>query len=421
MSIYGLMHTSTSGMAAQSTRLSATADNIANASTVGYKEASVEFSSLLIDSATNSYSSGSVDPEMRYGISRQGSISQSNSPYDLAIGGQGFFTVKDPQGGTALTRAGAFVPDSNGNLVNAAGYKLLGYAISGSGIGATTTVNDAAALAPITISTGGLKAAATATGTFTANLPATANDVAASDLPSANGATATATARSSIVVYDNIGKTVTLDLQFAKTSVAGAWEMTVFDAADRSAGGGFPYGAGPLATATLQFDAKGQLDSTSPVSISVPVPNGASMSIDVSKMSQLAADYSVLDVKTDGNAASGVTSVEITKDGTIYESYDNGSRRATQRIALATVTSPDQLAQCSGNVFEVTADSGDIRIGTPGSPGFGSITSGALESSTVDLASELSSMIEAQRNYTVNSRVFQTGAELLDVLVNLKR
>ena len=64
---------------------------------------------------------------------------------------------------------------------------------------------------------------------------------------------------------------------------------------------------------------------------------------------------------------------------------------------------------------------GELRVGIAGSTGLGSIESGALESSTVDLAEELTTMIQAQRSYSANSKVFQTGSEMVDVLVNLKR
>ena len=85
------------------------------------------------------------------------------------------------------------------------------------------------------------------------------------------------------------------------------------------------------------------------------------------------------------------------------------------------VPSPDNLSPEVGNVYSVGLDSGNIQIGFAGQSGFGTIKPEALEQSNVDLASELTSMIESQRGYTANSKVFQTGADLLDVLVNLKR
>ena len=83
--------------------------------------------------------------------------------------------------------------------------------------------------------------------------------------------------------------------------------------------------------------------------------------------------------------------------------------------------SPDQLDVVPGNVYSQSADSGDVRIGFANEGGLGSVVSGALENSNVDIAEELTNMIESQRSYTANSKVFQTGADLMDILVNLKR
>ncbi len=105
----------------------------------------------------------------------------------------------------------------------------------------------------------------------------------------------------------------------------------------------------------------------------------------------------------------------------LYAIYQNGARVPTFQIPLATVASPDNLQPQAGDTFTVTATSGDLLIGFPTQAGFGSMNSNSLEQSTVDLADQLTDMIEAERHYSVNSKVFQTGADLLDVLVNLKR
>lgn len=418
MSVYGMMRTGASGMAAQSNRLGTVADNIANSGTTGYKSASTEFSSLLVNSSPSTYSSGGVETSVRYGISNQGTLAFSSSPFDLAINGDGFFLVNDAAGGVMLTRAGAFVPDDNGQLVNSAGLTLLGLPAS-SGTFGTVALNGTAGLEPVIVRSNRLEAQATTSGVLTANLPAFSTPVAAADLPSANAATAAPTARSSIVTYGNIGQEVVLDVHFSQTTMPGDWEVAVFDAAGRAVGGSFPYASGALVTGTLTFNADGTL--AGPSSLSIPIPDGATMTLDISRMSQLAADYSVLEVNADGNAPSDVASIEVAGDGTIYETYENGSRRATYRVAIADVVSADRLIPVSGNVFELSSMSGDLRVGFPETDGLGAIVSGALENSNVDLANELTDMIEAQRNYTANSRVFQTGAELLEVLVNLKR
>ena len=210
-----------------------------------------------------------------------------------------------------------------------------------------------------------------------------------------------------------------LDVHFAKTSTPGEWQMVIYNAADRDASGGFPYASGSLADTTLTFDANGR--PTGPTSLTVPVPGGASLNLDISRMTQVAGDYAVELINTNGNSPSRVQSIEIAADGTLYEVYENGSRYASYFIPLGTVISPDRLTPKAGNVYLPSSGSGDLRIGVAGSAGFGSIASGALASSTVDLATELADMIEAQRNYTANSRVFQTGSELMELVVNLKR
>src|SRR4029079_15544281 len=111
MGLYSTMRTSASGMAAQANRLGGVSDNIANSSTTGYKRASMEFSSLVLDTGGTEYVSGSVESKTRYAISEQGAFNFTTSATDLAIKGQGFFVVSAENGQTYLTRAGSFVPD----------------------------------------------------------------------------------------------------------------------------------------------------------------------------------------------------------------------------------------------------------------------------------------------------------------------
>ncbi len=421
MSLYGMMRTGVSGMNAQANRLSAVADNIANSSTTGYKKASTEFSSLVIPSGEGSYTSGGVNTTTRYSISQEGEYKYTSSDTDLAIKGDGFFVVQDSSGQIFLTRAGNFVPDDQGRLVNAAGYYLLGY--SSANGSPSTVANGYAGLEPITIAQDGLVATPSKTGTMTVNLPSDAAIVAAANLPSAGAATATYSAKSSIVAYDNLGGEVILDVYYTKTG-ANTWEVAVFNQANAATGGttSFPYTPPtPLATQTLSFDATTGKLTTTPLNIAIPVPNGATLTLDLSSTTQLDADYTVLKAVVDGNAPGGIDKVEIDDDGRVYAQYADGSFKELYRIPLATVQSPDMLRVESGNVFSQSPDSGGIQLGFPGEGGFGQVMSGTLENSNVDIAEELTAMIEAQRSYTANSKVFQTGADLMDVLVNLKR
>ena len=212
-----------------------------------------------------------------------------------------------------------------------------------------------------------------------------------------------------------------LDIYSAKTA-ADTWEVTIYNHADASSTGGFPYGAAALSTQTLNFDGTtGQFTSSSPTSIAANIPNGSTLTIDLSESTQLAADYLVQDAYVDGNAPTRVDHLEIDKSGIVTAVYENGTRIDAYKIPLANVASPDKLSVLNGNVFAPNVKSGDLQIGIAGTAALGSIVSGALEKPTVDLASELTTMVEAQRSYTANSKVFQTGADLMDVLVNLKR
>ena len=121
------------------------------------------------------------------------------------------------------------------------------------------------------------------------------------------------------------------------------------------------------------------------------------------------------------SAPATVSGVDIDKGGTVYATYENGSRAAAFRIPLAMVQSPDNLTPVAGNAYSTTPESGEPQVGFPQEAGRGSLISSALEQSNVDMASELTDMIVAQRDYTANSKVVQTGSELLDVLMNLKR
>jgi flagellar hook protein FlgE len=406
-------------MNALSNRLSAVGDNIANASTVGYKRISAEFASLVLAPGAAHYESGGVDTRMRAAISVQGALVYTTSVSDLAVAGSGFFVVSDTDGSPYLTRAGAFVPDGAGNLVNTAGYYLMGYPLANGDPG--IVANGLAGMQVVNLAQSSLVASASTAGKFLANLPSNAAIVAAANLPSTNAATAQFTAKTSLVTYDNLGNEVTLDVYYTKTA-DDTWEVAVYNKADAAAGGGFPYANPALSTQTLTFDpTDGTLAAASATSIGVAIPNGQTVTLDLSGMTQLATDYTVIEAEVNGNAPSEVERIEIATDGTLYAIYENGTRQATWRIPLADVPSPDNLIAVAGNAYQTGVESGDVQVGFPGAAGFGVTISGALEGSNVDLATELTSMVEAQRGYTANSKVFQTASELLDVLVNLKR
>ncbi|MER8373330.1 flagellar hook protein FlgE [Mesorhizobium sp. M1396] len=419
MSLYGMMRTGVSGMNAQANRLSTVADNIANSDTTGYKRSSAEFSTLVMPSTGGAYNSGGVTTTIRQAVSDPGVLQYTTSVSDLAVSGDGFFVVQDPSGTPYLTRAGAFVPDGQGRLVNSAGFQLMAYSYD-NGVPAAT-VNGFEGLVPVVISDQGMTATPSTEGSYAGNLPAGATPVATANLPAANAAGAQYTSKSSMVAYDNLGNKKLLDVYFTNTG-AGTWQVAVFDQSKATPGTSFPYTAGGLlGSANLTFDTTtGKLTGT-PTGVSFTVPNGASLNLDLSALTQLGTGFTVSDAQVNGNAPSTIDKVQISKDGTIYAQYKDGSTKPLYKIPLADVQSPDQLTALPGNVYSQGTESGAVRVGFANEGKLGSIISGALENSNVDIAEELTNMIAAQRSYTANSKVFQTGSDLMDVLVNLKR
>jgi flagellar hook protein FlgE len=410
-----ILNTSVSGMLADSNWLSSISQNVANANTTGYKNAQTEFSTLVDQISSNAASGGGVMTSTRSLNTLQGNLVTATTATNLAVQGTGFFVVSDSSGTTYLTRNGSFVADASGNLVNSAGYFLMANDVQN---GSSTPANALSTLTKVNVAAAGQTASATTSGSIGANLPASATPIAAANLPSANTASSTSTASTSLVVYDNLGGAHTINLYLANTG-ANTWEVDAFDASKAPATGGFPYSSGPLATGTLNFNpANGSLSSGSPLTI--PVPNGQTMSLDLSKLTQLASGFSVSAATANGNAPASLQGVSIATNGKLSFNYTSGASLPAYDIPLANVASPDNLMSVNGNAFTSNSASGPVFLGTAGASSFGVINSSSLESSTVDLATELTDMIQAQSAYEANSKVFQTGANILNVLNGLK-
>jgi flagellar hook protein FlgE len=418
MSVYGMMRTGVSGMEGQANRLAATADNIANSSTTGYKRYETLFSTQVVNQSEGGYSSGGVTTTSRQLVSEQGVLSFTTSSSDLAIEGDGFFVVQDQNGVPQLTRAGSFVPNADGELVNAAGFKLLGYSYDNGEPAAVA--NGFQGLVPVKVTQTELIAVPSTLGKVTVNLDSDAA-ISAAPTPAANDPLTEFTNKTSLVSYDSLGSTVLLDVYYTKTA-ANTWEVTVYDQSGATTGTGFPYASGPLTTDTLTFDpTTGQMNGASPTSLSIPVPGGETLELDITKTTQLATGFLASDAEVNGNIPSSIELVQIGEDGRILGAYADGTTRDLFRVPIASVVSPDQLRSKTGNIFTTTDLSGEVSLGFANEGGNGKIVSGALENSTVDIATELTQMIEAQRNYTANSKVFQTGSELTETVINLKR
>lgn len=413
MSLYNSLQTSVTGMNLQARRMEHVSGNIANSSTTGYKRVSSEFETLVIDQSARNYTSGGAIATTRFFTNEQGDLRPSANVTDLAIKGNGFFVVTDANGATMLTRAGAFLPDENGDLKNTAGLYLMGQPINGAQqSNVLPAVSD---LQRVSLRDMGMVAVATTSGQLSVNLPS-AVAIQTGNFPADNTAAAQFSAKTSQVVYDNLGAAKILDIYYTKTA-DNTWDVTIYDAAGRT-NGGFPYTSGPLNSSTLQFDpANGALQS--PLELQFTVPGGQAMTLNLGGTTQLAASFSVNSANNNGSAPGAFDHIEISGEGILSYINTSGTRVEVFKIPLANVVSPNNLRAVAGNAYVESADSGVMSLMSMES-GAGEIRSSMLEASTVDLASELTSMIDAQRSYSANSKSFKTSSEMLEILMSLK-
>jgi len=428
MSILGAMYSAVSGLGAQSTKLGVISDNISNSSTTGYKRSEVEFSSLVTQQISNhSYSSGGVQSDVRRQVDKQGLLQSTSSNTDIAINGGGFFAVSDTQNADpsqdliALTRAGSFEPDDQGFLRNAAGYYLMGWQLNPDG----TTVNPApardtfASLEPVNVSGINFTGAPTQNMTFAGNLPAQL----------ANGTPGTPI-RTDIEYFNDLGVSNTMTLQWTPSAdgVANDWQLQIFD----SATGG---GTTPVYDQIVSFNASGP-NAGSPSSIpgiaggvlAIPVDGGVqTVNLNVgdvnssSGITQFAGEYTPTKITKDGALFGVVNTVEIDEKGIVTAVFNNGSRRPIYQIPIAIVQNPNGLTARDGTAFVQSRDSGSLYMWDAGTGPAGKTAGDSLEQSNVDIATELTNMIETQRTYSSNAKVIQTADEMLQELTQLKR
>ncbi len=421
MSLSGSMNTAVSGLQAQASKLSTVGDNVANSDTTGYKRVQTAFSSLVVGSAgSGSYNSGGVQSTTIQTISQAGSYQSTTSGTDLAIQGSGYFVVQDLTGNIFLTRAGDFTADKNGHLVNSAGYTLMGYSYA-NGVPASV-INGFEGLVPVKVKDDTLSATATTLGTLKGNLNSNTKAIATgAKTPADNNAASVYSYKSSVVAYDTLGNANQYDIYYTKTD-DNTWDVDVFRTSEATASTNFPYTNGSLGHTTLNFNpSNGKVTSGGSLSFTDGSLNPTqTITLDMTSMTQLGADNASTGT-VNGNKASSSASVAVDTNGNIVATYGDGTTSSLYKVAMATVASPDNLKSITGTAYQVTADAGTVVVGFANTGSFGKINAKTLESSNVDLASELTNMIQSQRSYSANSKVFQTASDMMDTLIGLKR
>ena len=384
------------GLNAVNEQLDGISNYIANSGTVGYKSVTTQFSAMYAGTQAMGVSvAGSAQS-----ISTGGSMVSTGNALDLAINDDGFFVMCDSAGNISYTRAGSFVTDKNGYIVNASGDYLQGYPVDDSGTLQTGTVTD------IQIKTGNIPAQATDSMTFTANFDASDETIDRTSVPFDANNSDTYTDSYTTTVYDSLGNEHSVSQYFTKTA-DNTWEVQyTFDGEAQS-------GVPPT---TLTFDSNtGKLTSpTTPQTITFTTDDAApiSMTIDYSDCTQYGSDFSVTTNSATGYASATQNGVQVDDDGKVYATYSNGERMLQGQVVLATFPNENGLEAVSGTAWVQTGESGTPLIGTPGSGSCGTLSSGMLESSNVDITNELVNLMTAQRNYQANTKVISTSTQL---------
>ena len=418
-----------SGLNASSKNLDVIGHNIANANTTGFKSSRAEFAEMVAASmgagGGNNYGIGVEVAAVAQQFS-QGNVTVTGNNLDVAINGNGFFKVQQPDGSAAYTRAGNFKLDKTGDLVTNGGAQVMGFKVD-----PTTGISTSEAL-PLSFPTGApIQAQQTSTITAILNLDARARDaagVAATPGPpptAAIPATPRSTYGTSINVYDTQGVATPVNLYFMKTANPNEWDVyTTLDETLQAPGS-------PLGT--VSFDENGKIDpATSTLTLTVtptanPNAGGAApavvdfdVEIDLGGATQFGSKFAVADLTQDGYASGDLTSINISNDGMVMASYSNGVTRAEAQVALANFRNPQGLLAVGGNNWVESFDSGPAVMGKPGDGNFGALRSGALEDSNVDLTAELVNMMTAQRAYQANAQTIKTQDQVMSTLVNLR-
>jgi flagellar hook protein FlgE len=391
-----------SGLTATAQSLNAIANNLANLNTDGYKDETLDFSSVFNQMQGTS---GNGDPiQQGNGVQvagtatnfASGNVNSTGVSSNMALQGNGFFVVKDSNG-VDYTRNGDFTVNSQGELCTQGGQLVMGYpAVNG-------VVQTGAALAPITVDqANNIPAVATTSFQMTTNLDATA----------AVGATYS----SPITVYDSLGESHDLTINYTNTA-PNTWTYSITLPAADTGGTGNPT---QIANGTLNFNSSGVLTSPSGtvtgIKISGLADEAATMNLTwnlngsggTPAITQQAAASATSETTQNGYTTGTLTGYSVLSDGTVQGQFSNQQTLALGQVAVASFANNQGLTQTADNNYQASFASGAAVVGEAGEGGNGAITGSAVEDSNVSLSTEFSNLIVAQQGYEANAKVLTT-------------
>jgi len=443
MGIFDALTTAVAGLQSQSFALQNISGNIANSQTIGYKETDTAFQDLVSQAAQGQQTAGGVFASSVATNTVQGTIQNGSAATDMAINGDGYFVVAQPDGTSGsqpqfnsadyYTRRGDFQLNQSGYLVNGAGYYLEGIPLNPA-TGAPTTSTPQV----LQFSNNFLPAQGTTDIDYQANLPSAPSsgtlvpaDYTDNPLASGTGTVigsdaSTFAAQSldggSITAYDSLGNQVNVQLRWAETNASASgntWQL--FYQTNTAATG--TQVAWQNAGTSFTFNSGGQL--TSPASQALTLSNltvngdtvgnvALNYGANLTQFASSAGAVQVNGLTQNGFAAGSLQSLSVNSQGQLVGAYSNDQTVALANITLATFNGQDSLQALSGEAYAATPESG-----TPLYSGTSTVVGSSLEASNVDIATQFSQLIVAQQAYSANARVMTTANQMIQSLLQV--
>lgn len=417
-----------SGLNISAKNLDVIGNNVANASTVGFKSGQAQFADVF---AASLQGAGSLPVGLGAKVATiaqqftQGNITSTNNPLDIAINGGGFFRMTDTAGSVSYTRNGQFQFDKNDYVVNAQGLRLMGYTAVN---GVVQTGNPVA----LQLDRSDLNPLATGTSTtgvsgIQAMLNLDSREVAPLTSPFSSANPDSYNKSTSLTVYDSLGNPHTYTMYFVKTATANTWDVHASVTNPDGSTSNVTLG---LSASQLAFDTDGALLTAMPLTQLITdteygntngVTTPASIPLDFTGTTQYGGSFSINTLRQDGYSLGKLSGFSVGVDGVLIGRYTNGQSRNLGQVVLASFANPQGLQAVGNNQWVETSNSGPELISAPGSDGqHGVLQSAAVEDSNVDLTAELVNMITAQRIYQANAQTIKTQDQVLQTLVNLR-
>jgi flagellar hook protein FlgE len=441
-----------SGLNAASKNLDVIGNNIANASTVGFKASRAEFQDVYA-AALNGAGSNNVGIGVNVGAIAQqftqGNVTTTANPLDLALNGGGFFQLTDGINPTLYSRNGQFKVDREGFIINNDNLKLLGYPADGLGViqpgiaqplqlpTAGIDPNESSEIrlefnvdsrAATTSPTGGLGIILDDPRTYNNATSLSVFDAKGQDIAltlyvqkgepvlDGNGELVNtpyhiyATANGEPLQVDYAGNPIGVDADGNPTT---PWTTVVFP---RNGGSPeFPSMITQPPNGLLNMDIPSSQNAVGAEALSI-----TGIQVNLLGITENGSNFAVTDVVQDGYAPGQLTGILVEGNGIVTARYSNGQTKPAGQIELANFRSVQNLQPLGGNVWARTFASGDPILGVPGDGNLGDLQSGALEDSNTDITLELVNMITAQRVYQANAQTVRTQDQILQTITNLR-